>query len=63
MKNNQNYNNHLKKSLDIITYYIKGNINLIEAIKSLSDLGHDVNSIEKVLKKTKRNNIHKLKKD
>ena len=53
---------YLDRSLMVITYYIRGKINLYEAIDELSKLGHNKKSVKKVLKSTKRNNIINFKK-
>ena len=60
MKDNQQSSIYLKRSLDVISNYIRGNINLNEAIMLLSDLGHSKKSIKKVLNETVRNNIYTL---
>ena len=52
---------YLSLSLDAITSYIRGNINLDEATDILITLGHNSKSARKVLKNTERNNIIKLK--
>ena len=51
---------YLSLSLDAITSYIRGNINLDEATDILTTLGHSLKSARKVLKETERNNIIKL---
>ena len=60
MKDDHRSNIYLQMSLDVISYYIRGNINLNEAITQLSDLGHSKKSIKKVLNETVRNNIYTL---
>lgn len=52
---------YLSLSLDAITSYIRGNINLNEATDILTTLGHSLKSARKVLKETERNNIIKFK--
>ena len=51
---------YLSLSLDAITSYIRGNINLNEATDILRTLGHSLKSARKVLRETERNNIIKL---
>ena len=51
---------YLSLSLDAITSYIRGNINLNEATDILTTLGHSLKSARKVLNETERNNIIKL---
>ena len=53
-------NEYLEQSLRIISDYIKGNINLEQALIGLYELGHTKKSAKEVLFETKRNNIIQL---
>ena len=48
---------YLEVSLDSVISYIRGEVNLEEAVKKLEQLGHDKKSAIKVLRNTDRNNI------
>ena len=48
---------YLEASLDSVSSYIRGELNLKEAVKRLEQLGHDKKSATKVLRNTDRNNI------
>ena len=48
---------YLQVSLDSVISYIRGELNLKEAVKRLEQLGHDKKSATKVLRNTDRNNI------
>jgi len=48
---------YLQISLDSVISYIRGELNLEEAVKKLEQLGHNKKSAIKVLKNTSRNNI------
>ena len=51
------YQTYLEASLEEVIGYIKGEINLEEAVARLEQLGHDKKSAIKVLRNTDRNNI------
>ena len=48
---------YLEASLDSVSSYIRGELNLEEAVERLEQLGHKKKSAMKVLKNTDRNNI------
>jgi hypothetical protein len=48
---------YLEVSLDSVISYIRGEVNLEEAVKRLEQLGHDKKSAIKVLRNTDRNNV------
>jgi hypothetical protein len=48
---------YLEASLEEVIGYIKGELNLEEAVAKLERLGHDKKSAIKVLRNTDRNNI------
>jgi|TARA_R100001510_G_scaffold44519_1_gene41073 hypothetical protein len=48
---------YLQISLDSVISYIRGDMNLKEAIEKLEQLGHDKKSATKVLRNTDRNNV------
>ena len=48
---------YLQISLDSVISYIRGELNLKEAVKRLEQLGHNKKSAIKVLKDTHRNNV------
>ncbi len=48
---------YLQKILETVTGYIRGELNLEEAVQRLEELGHVKKSILKVLKDTERNNL------
>ena len=48
---------YLQISLDSVVSYIRGELNLKEAVEKLEQLGHNKKSAIKVLKNTDRNNI------
>jgi|TARA_R100001443_G_scaffold115751_1_gene134263 hypothetical protein len=48
---------YLQYSLDSVISYIRGELNLEEAVERLEQLGHKKKSAMKVLKNTDRNNI------
>ena len=48
---------YLEASLDSVSSYIRGELNLEEAVERLEQLGHDKKSATKVLRNTDRNNI------
>jgi len=52
-----NYQTYLEASLEEVIGYIKGELNLEEAVARLEQLGHDKKSAIKVLRNTDRNNI------
>lgn len=52
---------YLQKSLETVTRYIRGELNLDEAVQRLEELGHVKKSILKVLKDTDRNNLINFK--
>ena len=52
---------YLQKSLETVTGYIRGELNLEEAVQRLQELGHVKKSILKVLKDTDRNNLINFK--
>jgi hypothetical protein len=52
---------YLQKSLETVTGYIRGELNLEEAVQRLQELGHVKKSILKVLKDTDRNNLINIK--
>ena len=52
---------YLQKSLETVTGYIRGELNLEETVQRLEELGHVKKSILKVLKDTKRNNLINFK--
>ena len=47
----------LEASLDSVSSYIRGELNLEEAVERLEQLGHNKKSAIKVLKDTIRNNV------
>ena len=47
----------LEASLDSVSSYIRGELNLEEAVERLEQLGHNKKSAIKVLKDTHRNNV------
>ena len=51
---------YLQVSLDSVISYIRGELNLKEAVERLEQLGHNKKSAIKVLKNTDRNNIFSL---
>ena len=51
------YQTYLEASLEEVIGYIKGELNLEEAVARLEQLGHDKKSAIKVLRNTDRNNI------
>ena len=51
------YQTYLEASLEEVIGYIKGELNLEEAVAKLERLGHDKKSAIKVLRNTDRNNI------
>jgi len=51
------FDTYLEVSLDSVISYIRGEVNLEEAVKKLEQLGHDKKSATKVLRNTDRNNI------
>ena len=51
------FDNYLEVSLDSVISYIRGEVNLKEAVEKLERLGHDKKSATKVLRNTDRNNI------
>jgi|TARA_E500000318_G_scaffold40752_1_gene39007 hypothetical protein len=51
------FDTYLEVSLDSVISYIRGEVNLEEAVKKLEQLGHDKKSAIKVLRNTDRNNI------
>ena len=48
---------YLEASLDSVSSYIRGELNLEEAVERLEQLGHNKKSATKVLRNTDRNNI------
>jgi hypothetical protein len=48
---------YMQVSLDSVISYIRGDMNLKEAIEKLEQLGHDKKSAIRVLRNTDRNNI------
>jgi len=48
---------YLQYSLDSVISYIKGDLNLEEAVERLEQLGHKKKSAMKVLQNTDRNNL------
>tara|TARA_R100001460_G_scaffold89718_1_gene131238 strand:+ start:249 stop:497 length:249 start_codon:yes stop_codon:yes gene_type:complete len=48
---------YLQISLDSVISYIRGDMNLKEAIEKLEQLGHDKKSATRVLRNTDRNNV------
>ena len=48
---------YLEASLDSVSSYIRGELNLKEAVERLEQLGHNKKSAIKVLKDTHRNNV------
>ena len=51
------FDTYLEVSLDSVISYIRGEVNLKEAVEKLERLGHDKKSATKVLRYTDRNNI------
>ena len=51
------FDTYLEVSLDSVISYIRGEVNLEEAVKKLEQLGHDKKSAIKVLRNTDRDNI------
>ena len=51
------YQSYFEASLEEVIGYIKGELNLEEAVARLEQLGHDKKSATKVLRNTDRNNI------
>lgn len=51
------FDTYLEVSLDSVISYIRGEVNLKEAVEKLERLGHDKKSATKVLRNTDRNNI------
>ena len=52
---------YLQKSLETVTGYIRGELNLEDAVERLEELGHVKKSILKVLKDIERNNLINFK--
>ena len=48
---------YMQVSLDSVISYIRGDMNLKEAIEKLEQLGHDKKSAIRVLRNTDRNNV------
>ena len=51
------FDTYLEVSLDSVISYIRGEVNLKEAVEKLERLGHDKKSATKVLRNTDRNNV------
>ena len=49
---------HLQASIDEVVAYVRGELNLKEAVEKLEQLGHNKKSAIKVLRNTDRNNIY-----
>jgi hypothetical protein len=49
---------YLQASLDEVVAYVRGELNLKEAVEKLEQLGHNKKSAIKVLRNTDRNNIY-----
>jgi len=51
------FDTYLEVSLDSVISYVRGEVNLKEAVEKLERLGHDKKSAIKILRNTDRNNI------
>ena len=49
---------YLQASIDEVVAYVRGELNLKEAVEKLEQLGHNKKSATKVLRNTDRNNIY-----